>query len=129
MSEKEKSDTFGELLRIIRIEEAKVGLRKFARLIDLQPSNLSDIERGVKSPPANKKQLDLICDTLGLSAIDPRREQLFDLSAKNQDRIPADVSEAIKSNPGVPVLVRTVANKQLSEETIRELAKYIQANY
>ena len=120
---------FGELLRMIRVDEAKIGLRKFANLINFQSSNFSDIERGIKPPPANKPQIDLICDTLGLSNADPRRVQLFDLAAKDQDRVPADISETIKSNSGFPVLVRTIANKQLSEKKIRELSEYIENNY
>ena len=124
-----ESVRFGELLRMIRVDEAKIGLRKFANLINFQSSNFSDIERGIKPPPANKPQIDLICDTLGLSNVDPRRVQLFDLAAKDQDRVPADISETIKSNSGVPVLVRTIANKQLSEKKIRELSEYIENNY
>ena len=53
----------------------------------------------------------------------------FDLAAKAQNRIPADVAEAVKKQPGVPVLVRTVANRQLSEKKLRELAKYIEDFY
>lgn len=124
-----KEISFGVLLRKIRVEEAKIGLRKFADLVDLQPSNLSDIERNVKAPPANQDQINLICDALGLSMSDSRRELLFDLAAKGLKRIPADISETIKENPGVPVLVRTVANKQMTEAEIRELAKYIEENY
>ena len=125
----QKEYSFGGLLREIRIEDAKIGLRKFASLINCQPSNLSDIERGVKAPPANLDQINIICDTLGLAGSDPRRTQLLDLAARDQNRVPADISAAIKSSPGVPVLVRTVANKQMSEEKIRELAEYIEKNY
>ncbi len=122
--------TFGQLLKKIRVEEANIGLRRFAALVDLQASNLSNIEQSKIPPPANKKQLDCICDTLGLSKADPRRAELFDLAAKgNSGRIPADVAAIVKEHEGVPVLVRTVANRQLSEEKLRELAKYIEENY
>lgn len=120
---------FGQLLKKIRVEEANIGLRNFAEMVELQPSNLSNIERGKIAPPANKGTLDRICDTLGLSPADPRRAELFDLAAEDSKRIPADIATAIKENQGVPVLVRTVANKQLSDEKLRELAKYIEENY
>ena len=124
-----KSQTFGGLLKTIRVEEADIGLRAFADLIDMKPSNLSNIERNRIPPPANRQAIVRICDALGLAKNDTRREKLFDLAAEAENRIPADVAHVIKSQPGVPVLVRTVANKQLSEEKLRELAEYIKEFY
>ncbi len=121
--------SFGQLLKKIRVEEANIGLRRFAELVDLQPSNLSNIERGKIPPPANKQTLDRICDGLGLSSTDPHRAELFDLAAKDSNRIPADIAKIVRENEGVPVLVRTVANQQLSDEKLRELARYIEENY
>ena len=121
--------TFGGLLKKLRLEEANIGLRAFADLIDMKPSNLSNVERGRIPPPANRKAIDSICDALGLSSKDPRRNNLFDLAAKAKNRIPADITEVIKKHPGIPVLVRTVANKQLSEKKLRELAEYIKKFY
>jgi len=122
--------SFGQFLKNIRVESANIGLRRFAELVELQPSNLSNIERGRIPPPANNETLERICDALGLSTTDPRRAKLFDLSAKSNDsRIPADIAKIVKENQGVPVLVRTVANRQLSDEKLRELAEYIEENY
>lgn len=121
--------TFGGLLKKIRVEEADIGLRAFADLIDMKPSNLSNIERNRIPPPANREAIVRICDALGLAKNDQRREDLFDLAAEAKNRIPADVADAVKNQPGVPVLVRTVANKQLSEKKLRELAEYIKRFY
>ena len=126
---KKQVRTFGQLLKKLRIEEARVGLRAFADLIDMKPSNLSNIERDRTAPPASKKKLDLICDALGLPNGDARREELFNLAADTKNRIPADVAEVVREQPGIPVLVRTVGNKQLSEEKIKELAEYIKEFY
>lgn len=121
--------TFGALLKKLRIEEADIGLRAFADLINMKPSNLSNMERDRIPPPANREAIDRIGDALGLPIGDPRRNELFDLAAKAKNRIPADVAEAVKEQPGIPVLVRTVANKQLSEEKLKELAEYIKKFY
>jgi len=121
--------TFGAAVKKLRIEHARVGLRAFADLVNMKPSNLSNIERDKAPPPANKKTIDLICDALGLAKDDPRRTELFDLAAKAKSRVPADVAELVKEQPGIPVLVRTVGNKQLSEEKIRELAEHIKKFY
>jgi len=124
---REKTRTFGAELKRLRMASG-MGLRVFANLIDMAPSNLSNIERGKIPPPAGKKMLDTICDALGLPPDDPNRVLVFDLAAAGR-RIPADVAEAVKKQPGVPVLVRTVADKQLSEKKIRELAEYIKKYY
>lgn len=121
--------TFGQLLKKLRVEEANIGLRAFADLINMKPSNLSNIERDRIAPPANRKAIDTICDALGMAGNDPGRDKLFDLAAKVKNRIPADIAEAVKEQPGIPVLVRTVANKQLSEKKLKELAEYIKKFY
>jgi len=121
--------TFGQMLKKLRLEDAKIGLRIFAGLINMKPSNLSNIERDRIPPPANRKTIDSICAALGLPKTDPHREELFDLAAKAKNRIPADVADEVKKQPGIPVLVRTVANKQLSERKLRELAEYIKKFY
>jgi transcriptional regulator with XRE-family HTH domain len=120
---------FGQMLKKIRVEESDIGLRAFASMIDMKPSNLSNIERGRIAPPASKETIDKICGALGLATNDQRRSKLFDLAADTAGRIPADVAEAIKGTPGVPVLVRTVANKQLTEEKLKELSEYIKKFY
>ena len=124
-----EGNTFGQALKKLRITEAGVGLRAFADLINMKPSNLSNIERDRAAPPASRKTIDLMCDALGLSNDDPRREELFDLAAKARSRVPADVADVIREQAGIPVLVRTVGNKQLGEEKIRELAEYIKKFY
>ncbi len=121
--------TFGQMLKKLRLDEAGIGLRAFAAMIEMQPSNLSNIERDRIAPPASSQRLDCICDALGLADSDSRRAQLFDLAANAANRIPADVADAVRKQPGVPVLVRTVANKQLSEKKLRELAEYIKEYY
>ena len=129
MADAKVTETFGGLLKKIRIEEAKVGLRAFAELIDWQPSNLSNLERGRLTPPADGRTITSLCNALGLSENDPRRERLFDLAAKERKAVPQDVADAIKEQPGIPVLVRAVANKRLDDDKLKELAEYIKKFY
>lgn len=129
MAATKDTETFGGLLKKLRLEEADIGLRAFADLIDMKPSNLSNIERDRTLPPASREAIENICNALGLDKVDTRRTQLFDLAAKTKNRIPADVAHAVKEQPGIPVLVRTVANKQLSEQKLRKLAEYIKKFY
>ncbi len=123
------NNTFGELLKEIRMKEARMGLRAFAELIEMAPSNLSDIERNKKNPPAKKEKIDLMCDALGLVSGDSRRQDFYDLAANYQGRVPADVKEALEENKAIPILVRTVANKRLDDDKLKELTDYIQKHY
>ena len=126
---KNEGETFGTYLKKLRIEEAQIGLRTFADLIEMAPSNLSNIERGRIPPPTKTDKLNQISDALGLPEQDERRTKLFDLAAQFGSRVPADIVQTIRENPGVPILVRTIANKQLDEEKLRELNEYIQQFY
>jgi len=122
------NENFGEYLKKLRLQ-ARIGLREFARLINKQPSNYSNIETGKSAPPADSKTLDVICDTLGLEKNCEQRNILFDLAAKEGKRIPADIAQSIREFRGIPVLVRTIKNKKLSETKLLELTKYIKKNY
>ena len=124
-----QGDTFGVYLKKLRLEEARIGLRAFADLIEMAPSNLSNIERDRIPPPTKSDKLNQICDALGLPEQDERRAKLFDLAAQSGSRVPVDIVQTIRENPGVPILVRTIANKQLDEEKLRELNEYIQQFY
>lgn len=123
-----ETETFGGYLCKLRLE-AVIGLRNFAKLISMQPSNYSNIERGKAAPPASKETIDEICDTLGLGDDSAERSKLFDLAVKDRNRAPADVEKTIKEFPGIPVLVRTIANKQLTEKQLSGLTQYIKTQY
>jgi len=129
MADSKTAETFGGLLKKIRLEEAKIGLRAFAELVDWQPSNLSNLERGRLKPPTDARTITNICDTLGLSEDDPRRAKLFDLAAKEKNTVPGDVALVIKEQPGIPVLIRAVANRRLDDDKLKELAEYIKKFY
>ena len=59
-------DDFGPFLRDLRLK-ANLGLRRFADLIGVKPSNLSDIENGRRHPPGDLEKLREIAETLGLA--------------------------------------------------------------
>lgn len=59
------SQPFGTYLRGHRLKPS-CGLRSFAEAIEMQPSNLSNIEHGQAAPPQHLAMLKRIADTLGL---------------------------------------------------------------
>lgn len=51
MSQKSRSNTpIGEILRTHRIETLRKGLRETARLLNIAPAHLTDIEKGRRNP-------------------------------------------------------------------------------
>lgn len=119
---------FGNYLRSLRLG-AKIGLREFASLINMQASNYSNIEHGKDAPPKNPDKVNAIADNLALGEGSAERIKLLDLAAEYRDEIADDVKRTIKSNPGIPVLVRTIEGKRLTEVQLRKLTKYIEENY
>ncbi|MFQ5881772.1 MAG: helix-turn-helix domain-containing protein [Candidatus Methylomirabilales bacterium] len=120
---------FGEYLRHSRLK-AGYGLRSFAEAIEMQPSNLSNIEHGRIPPPQHPVILDRIADALGLTEGSEERRRLFDLAvAHKKGALPPDVTEFVRRTPGIPVLLRTIEDKRLSRKDLEKLATYIEGHY
>ena len=113
---------FGETLKRLRLK-AGVGLRRFAGMIDMQPSNLSAIEHGRRPPPADPDQLHGMAETLGLVDGSEDWSEFFD-SARREGELPADVRDMARRQL-VPALLRTIDNRQLSDDEIARLIKDI----
>ena len=115
-------DSFGELLREHRLS-AGFGLRRFAVMVGLQPSNLSDIEHGRRGAPESPDKLNELADALGLLEGSEDRRRFFDV-ARAPGHLPADVRH-MADRRLVPALLRTIDNKQLDDEAISRLIEDI----
>lgn len=112
-----KNLTFDRFLREKRLGK-NLGLREFARLIGMQPSNYCSIEAGsLPAPPEDK--LRRIAATLGLSIEDQRL--LFDLAARSKDDIPVDLKNLIKKDAVIPALLRTVEDEKVGPKQIKKI--------
>ena len=112
---------FGQYLKNLRLN-AGFGLRKFAGLIEMPASNLSAIAHGRRA--ISKEKLFLAAEVLGLENGTEEWNRLFDLSTQ-ADQLPADV-EQIASRGFIPALLRTIDNKQLTEQDIQRLIDEIE---
>ena len=120
-----EKETFGSFLKKCRLS-AGYGLRAFALAIGMAPSNLSNIEHGRANPPQDPAALNNIADTLNLEQSSKEREKLFNLAvAHKPGTLPADVSEFAGRTAGIPILLRTVEKKRMTETELEELAEYI----
>lgn len=120
---------FGAYLREKRLDR-KIGLRKFASLIGMKPSNLCSIEYGRINPPSDINILTTIANTLDFDKHSKEWNELFDLSAKHKEgKIPADVEFIAAANQGIPVLLRTIDDAKLTKKEIKELAEYVKSGH
>ncbi len=120
-----RRETFGEYLRACRLK-AGYGLRVFAEAIEMQPSNLSNVEHGRIPPPQDLGTLTRIAEALGFPEGSKERERLFDLAvAAKKQKLPADVAAFAAKTPGIPVILRTLQNRRLGKKEIEDLANYI----
>lgn len=115
--------TFGPLLKKLRLR-AGFGLRRFAEILDMKPTNLSALEHGRRRPPTDPEKLRQIAEALGLLERSEQWSQFFD-AARGEETLPADVRH-LAGRPMIPALLRTINNRQLSDEEIAHLIQEIE---
>src|SRR5579864_9505746 len=110
--------SFGELVHELRIS-AGFGLRRFAEMVGIKASNLSDIEHGRRLPPSDPNKLREVAEALGLAEDSEGWKSLFD-AARRQGELPADIRH-MADRKLVPALLRTIDNQQLDDDAISRL--------
>jgi transcriptional regulator with XRE-family HTH domain len=105
------SRTFGDLLRATRVARG-YSLRKFAELIDVSPTYLSQVEKGKVERPPTAERVRKIAELLGQNS-----DQWIAMAG----RMPEDLRDIIKNEPeAMPELLR--AAKGMTADQLRELA-------
>ncbi|MBI5239401.1 MAG: helix-turn-helix transcriptional regulator [Elusimicrobia bacterium] len=118
---------FGEILRALRMRRG-LGLRTFAKLIEMQPSNLSFIENGRVQPPVDDAILFRIAAALGIKKGSPEWGEFFDAAvAGRSERLPADIAHDRRMQDFLPIMLRTVANQKLDASELKELIERIKS--
>lgn len=107
--------TFGDLLRATRVAKG-FTLRKFAELVDVSPTYLSQVEQGKVERPPTAERVRAMATALGQNA---------DEWIAMAGRVPDDVREIIRNQPGtIPALLR--AAKGLTADELRKLTAQIE---
>ncbi|GBE06449.1 MAG TPA: XRE family transcriptional regulator [Nitrospirae bacterium] len=114
---------FGGFLKEKRLTK-NFGLREFAKILGMKPSNYCSIESDSLSPPSESK-LKLIAKILDMDTKEQRK--MFDLAAQSKDDIPADLKELIKKDSEIPNLLRIVVDEGVGPKQIRGIVKDIKS--
>ena len=103
--------------------KSDIGLRRFAELIEMAPSNWAAIEAGRRGLPEDRARD--VAEALGLVEGSPEWMAFFD-AAKEPGEFPADVGHLAKRKL-IPALLRTIDNRNLTDDEIRRLIDDIQS--
>lgn len=120
----ERKEVFAAFLKRKRLVKG-LGLREFARIIDMQPSNYCCIESGSLPPPSNK--LDVMVSALGIKKGSSDYYRFMDLASETRDEIPPDISELIKSNALIPAMLRTIEDTELKPTQLKKIIEDIRS--
>ena len=102
--------TFGDLLKATRIAHG-YSLRKFANLVDISPTYLSQVEQGKVESPPTAERVRTMAQLLGQN---PARWIAI------AGRMPEDLAKIIKQDPEeMPALLR--AAEGMTAEDLRDL--------
>lgn len=113
---------FGDFIRSKRVAN-RITARQASEMAGMLPSNFSKLEHGALAPPKEPNKLNAIAQAIGIVELD--KETFFDLAAKANNSIPADIADIISRNDVLPLLLRTIGNKRLSKEQIDRLVEIV----
>ena len=119
-----ESNRFGEYFKQRRIALKKT-LRQFCRDHDLDPGNISRLERGLLSPPQGREILESYAKLLKLRKGSDDWYTFFDLAAAETGRIPQELLEDKDVLEKLPILFRTLRGQKVPDEQLDELVRTI----
>lgn len=116
--------SFGDYFKALRIKKS-LTLRAFCAEYELDPGNLSKMERGVLAPPQDMETLKKYATHLGVKPGSDEWHRFIDLAAAGAGRIPADIASEKSLLEKLPVVFRTLRRKKLTKEDIQSLIEKI----
>ena len=114
--------SFGEFIKSTRAKN-RITLREFCRLVQIDPSNWSKVERGVLQPPRSKEVLGGIARTLHLKKGSEEYFLLFDLAAISF--IPKDLIGDESLVAKLPVFLRTLRGQPPTRQELEKLREIL----
>ena len=120
----EHPSAFGRFFKKARLGKG-LTLREFCFKYNLDPGNISKLERGILPPPQSRKKLEEYVSHLQIAQGSDEWYEFFDLAAAEIGKIPRDLLEDKELVEKLPVIFRTLRGQKVSEEKLDELAELI----
>lgn len=119
----ERIKAFGEYFKKRRFA-LKMTLRQFCQKHNLDPGNISKLERGILPPPKDQAKLEKYAEYLKIKRGFSEWYEFFDLARASSGIIPPELmKEEIVQR--LPLLFRTIGGKKLSKEKLDKLINLI----
>jgi len=115
---------FGNFFKTKRIE-AGFTLREFCKIHNIDPGNISRMERGLLKPPSSKDKLEEYASYLGIEKGSDDWYEFFDLAAACRGEIPEEILDNEELLKHLPIIFRTIRGKKLSKKKLEELIEII----
>ena len=118
------SMSFGQFFRELRIRQGRT-LRRFCLDNSFDVGNTSKLERDELQAPLSSARLTEYAIALGLEEGTDEWETFFDLAAISAGRIPPDVLSDEEVVARLPLVFRTLRNKELERDKLEKLVDLI----
>jgi|SRR3989339_942845 len=122
--EETKLMTFGEFFRQKRIALG-FTLRSFCKQYQLDPGNVSRLERNILPPTIDEEKLAGYAMALQIKKETPDWMTFFDLAHTAKGRIPTDILNHEEAMKYLPLVFRTARGKKLTKKKLQDLVKLI----
>jgi transcriptional regulator with XRE-family HTH domain len=116
------TNIFGEFFKKKRIEIGKT-LRQFCIENNLDPGNISKLERGILPPPVTEEKLEHYARCLKIKKGSDDWYEFFDLAHASTGRIPEEILSNKNLLSKLPLVFRTLRGQKLTKEQLNKLAK------
>jgi transcriptional regulator with XRE-family HTH domain len=105
--------------------ERRITLREFCLKNKYDPGNISKLERGRLAPPQSEEKLAEYARALGVQAGSAQEREFIDLGLACAGQIPDEIMSDEELVAHLPLFLRTVKGKKISQETLNELIEVI----
>ena len=109
---------FPDFLKSSRVK-AGLGQRELARLLNVSPSYLNELENGKRPAPSQEILTSLI------KALEINEDEFYDLAGLSRVGIAPDLLEYVKRNNNINALIRTIKNLNFTDIEIANLKTMI----
>lgn len=116
--------TFGEFFRQKRISLG-FTLRSFCKQYQLDPGNVSRLERNILPPSVDEEKLAGYATALKITKESPEWVTFFDLAHTAKGKIPSDIQNDPEILSMLPAFYRTARGEKLDKKKIKELIRLL----